>query len=151
MGDNFAATADRMMLDARRLYETGAHRNACYLAGYVVECTLKSLLEQTIPKVPRIHDLGTLQDEVATLSLNANAVVAKYGDPSRLAPTMLDWVAPPKMGKKGVDYFCHWDPGHRYDGSRWNTAAVSADYLREAEKCHDILTGMFLDGLVALS
>jgi len=148
MADNFAITADRMMLDARALYQTKAHRSACYLAWYVVECTLKSLLEQAGAK-PWGHDLQSLHDDVATLLVQGNAVVAKYGDPSRLAPTMLQQVDPPKTNKKDVEYFCHWDPRHRYDGARWNSA-VSADYLREAEQSHDVLIGMYLDGLVVL-
>jgi HEPN domain-containing protein len=148
MSDDFAATADRMMLDARTLYAAGAHRNACYLAGYVVECTLKSLLKQAGAD-PWGHDLGSLHDEVATLLMNSNAVVAKYQDPSHLAPTMLQEVAPPKLKNGQLIYSCHWDPKHRYDGALWSSA-VSADYLREADKCHDVLLAMFLDGLVVL-
>jgi len=150
MADDFAATADRMMLDARTLQNSGAHRNACYLAGYVVECTLKSLLEQVV-QVPWIHDLQSLHEEVAILQLNVNSVIASYGDPSSLAPTMLQQVATPKQVRGRLRYFCHWDPEHRYDGVRWNLPTVSANYLLEAEKCHDVLVRMFLDGLVVLS
>ncbi len=85
MADNFATTADRMTQDARTLHRAGAHRNACYLAGYVVECTLKALLEQTGGD-PWGHDLESLHLDVVALQVQGNAVVAKYGDPSsRLA------------------------------------------------------------------
>lgn len=142
MADNFAATANRMMLDARILHHSEAFRNACYLAGYVVECTLKALIAQT--KTPRmIHSIKSLHDEVAALLVNGNAIVAKYGDPSAFAPTMFQAVS--QLGDK----HCHWDPKHRYDGTRW-TSNVSSDYLREAEKCHEVIIKMFIDGKVEL-
>lgn len=147
MADDFAATADRMMLDAGILHRAGAHRNACYLAGYVVECTLKALVQQT-GGAAWGHDLESLHDEVAVLLLSGNAVVAKYGDPSQLAPTMLQKVAPPPPKTKKV---CHWDPGHRYDGTRWSLPTTSEDYVREAAKSRDVILEMFLDGLVTLS
>lgn len=149
MADDFAATADRMMLDARALHRAGAHRNACYLAGYVVECTLKALLQQTTPP-KKIHDLESLHDDVGALLLSGNAVVARYGDPSLLAPTMLQKVKPFTVKNGKPRYYCHWDPDHRYDGARWTLPGASDDYVQEAEKSHDILLQMFLDGLVNL-
>lgn len=146
MADDYAATADRMMLDARILHRAGAHRNACYLAGYVVECTLKALVKQT-GGTSWGHDLESLHDQVAALLLNGNAVVAKYGDPSQLAPTMLQQIAQPPTNKK----FCHWDPRHRYDGTLWTLPSTSESYVLEAEKSHDVIVGMVLDGLVTLS
>ena len=144
MADNFAATADRMMLDARILHRAGAHRNACYLAGYVVECTLKAMVQQT-STTRNVHDLESLHDEVATLLMNPTTVLAPYGDPSQLAPTMLQQVDPPPPKTRKI---CHWDPGHRYDGTRWILPATSESYIREAEKSHDVIVKMFLDGLV---
>jgi HEPN domain-containing protein len=152
MADHYPTTADRMMLAARTLHGAGAHRSACYLAGYVVECTLKTLLELT-GRRPWGHDLESLHDEVATLLLNNNAVVAKCGDPSRLAPTMLQQIAPPKwnVNRQRNEYFCHWDPKHRYDGARWNLATTSASYISEAEKSLDILLEIVLDHGLVLS
>lgn len=149
MADDFAATADRMMQDARILHQAGAHRNACYLAGYVVECTLKALLEQT-SKPRKVHDLESLHDEIASLLLNPGAVIAKYGDPAQPAPTMIQQIKPPTVNKMDTRYYCHWDPDHRYDGTRWTLPTTSESYLREAEDFHDIIVRMFVDGLVTL-
>ncbi len=151
MADDYAATADRMMLDARILHRAGAHRNACYLAGYVVECTLKAMVKQT-GGAPWGHDLESLHDQVAVLLLSGNAVVAKYGDPSQLAPTMVQQIKSPTVNRRNeTRYYCHWDPDHRYDGTRWKLPSTSESYVLEAEKSHDVIVGMVLDGLVTLS
>jgi hypothetical protein len=149
MADDFAKTADRMMFDARTLREAGSFRNACYLAGYVVECTLKVLLDKAGMAPEHTHDLESLHDEVAQLLLLGNTVVARYGDPASLAPTLLQQIAPPKPRKgRSPRYFCHWDPEHRYDGSRWDSAQISDDYLREADKSIDVIIQMSIDGVL---
>ncbi|HSN99249.1 MAG TPA: hypothetical protein VLS89_13230, partial [Candidatus Nanopelagicales bacterium] len=97
----------------------------------------------------KIHDLETLQDMVGALALMGNQRTAQYGNPGLFAPTMLQQVAPPTVKKKGgLTYHCHWDPEHRYDGTRWGSAQVSDDYLREAEKCHDVIVQMTIDGVL---
>jgi hypothetical protein len=148
MGDDYAKTADQMMFDARSLREAGAHRNACYLAGYVVECTLKTLLELAGLPPKQTHDLESLH-QVVLLHLLSNPVVIKYGNPASLAPTMLQQIAPAKTKQNGsTQYFCHWDPYHRYDGSRWNSEPMSKAYLHEADKCIEVITTMLIDGVL---
>ena len=93
MADDYVKTADKMMFDARTLREAGAHRNACYLAGYVVECTLKVLLDKAGLAPEKTHDLESLHEAVA----RGNAKLARYGDPARLAPMMLNQVAPARL------------------------------------------------------
>lgn len=135
------------MLDARNLRQAGAHRNACYLAGYVVECTLKALLLKATGQQPaHIHDLQSLQDNVNLLLVGGNAMVARYPSPALLAPTLLQQVQPPRMKRGSPQYFCHWDPYYRYDGSRWDSDIVSKAYLREAERAFDVIIQMLLDG-----
>lgn len=151
MSDDYVKTADRMMLDAHALRKAGAHRNACYLAGYVVECTLKVLLKKAGLKPAQIHELDllqdSLQDQVAQLLALGNTDVARYGDPASLAPTMLQKVALPKPSK-GRSHGCHWDPKHRYDGSRWDSDQMSEAYLREADKSIDVIVQMTIDGVL---
>lgn len=145
--DDFGATAVRMMLDASVLGQAGRHRTACYVAGYVVECTLKALLELDNQK-HKSHDLETLQDLVGTLALTGTARSARYGNPGLFAPTMLQQVAPPTIKPGKTIFHCHWDPEHRYDGARWASAQVCDDYLREAGRCHDVLVQMTIDGVL---
>ncbi len=57
-----------MMNDAKALQAAGAHRNACYLAGYVVECTLKTMLE-VAGENPWGHEIDDLKDLLLRLRL----------------------------------------------------------------------------------
>jgi len=148
MGDNFAETAKAMMTAAETLHREGAHRNACYLAGYVVECTLKALLERGGKRKP-VHDLVSLRVMVNRLLVEGDVIMARYGDPAKLAPKMSREVSPPRRNPQSgeLKHFCHWNPDHRYDGTRWD-AAVARDYLHEAKQCHDVLYIMLMDGTV---
>lgn len=58
------ASAFRHADDAARLLASDRSDNAAYLAGYVIECGLKQLIEsspQYPGKVPWIHDLRSLE------------------------------------------------------------------------------------------
>ena len=152
MPDDYATTADCMMRDAQTLFRAGAHRNACYLAGYVAECTLKRLLERTGERAGFTHDLvalqGSLQASLTALRVQGDPGVARYGDPQRLAPTMLQQVSPATRDHRGnPKHSCHWDPYHRYDGTRWADPAMADAYQREAERCIQILNQLALDDL----
>jgi hypothetical protein len=72
-------------------------------------------------------------------------MLARYGDPAQLAPTLLQQV--PHQRRDGtIRYFCHWDPYHRYDGSRWDSETVAEAYLHEAESALAVITQMNIDG-----
>lgn len=140
MADDFKATAEAMFESAFCLGEAGQHRNACYLAGYVVECALKAMLlvRYDLANVPRpaanrggyrTHDLGQLDALLTDLSLSAEPRVLKYGLPLRVAA--------------GIG--AGWSPTHRYDGSRWT---ASDAYLEEATEVVDILANLELDGVL---
>jgi hypothetical protein len=115
-------------------------------AGYVVECTAKMLLVVATGTQPKqTHNLDVLHDDIEKLRLVANNIVAKYGDPTRLAPTMHKVMSgSTTTGKRS----CHWDPYFRYDGSRWNDFTTSDQYVREAEQARDVLDKMTLDGVI---
>ncbi|HLH69138.1 MAG TPA: HEPN domain-containing protein [Candidatus Dormibacteraeota bacterium] len=60
----YLAAANERSTDARRLFDTGRHCGAIYMAGYAVECRLKALLEGLGRNFPRAgasgHDLYRL-------------------------------------------------------------------------------------------
>lgn len=146
MKDDYQRTAEAFMADARTLHVSGSHRNACYLAGYVVECTLKALIEASGKEhVDRIHDLISLRERLAKLSLTAGQAAAKYGDPIQLAPTITGQRGQPKHSRYGLQHFCDWDPNHRYDGSRWGNSEKSSAYVHEAERALSVLNHVLLD------
>lgn len=46
---------------------------AAYLAGYVVECALKTVIEVETSNVPQVHDLNNLPQTVNMLAVQAGA------------------------------------------------------------------------------
>ncbi|MCK5521668.1 MAG: hypothetical protein KAI83_00915 [Thiomargarita sp.] len=46
MTDDYFGTADLMQRDSRCLHDNQRWHNACYLAGYVVECSLKAIAKK---------------------------------------------------------------------------------------------------------
>jgi len=77
-GDDYPDAAAKHLADAKAL--TVAHRydGAGYLAGYVVECALKSLLQVEIGEAPRTHSYQDLLGEIGNTCLAAGAATAKY-------------------------------------------------------------------------
>lgn len=143
--DDFRGTAETMLIDAHMLDALKRYRNACYLAGYVVECTLKVLIEAaSLRPVERTHSLTSLREQILQLSISAGQAVAKYGDPMQFAHTMITGGA--ARSKQTGGGRCDWDPLHRYNGSRWADEAKSTAYLQEADKAVAILNQLFLDG-----
>lgn len=152
MADDFVKTAQQMMKAAQVLQTAGAHRNACYLAGYVVECTLKTMLEAA-GQSPWGHEINSLNGLLCGLSVVPGDVIARHGDPTLLAPTMFRVVsrvvkATKPDGTVTWKERCHWDPEHRYDGTRWANDTVSQDYVDEAQKFIDILNDMKIQGVI---
>lgn len=136
-----------MLVDARTLHASERHRNTCYLAGYVVECALKVLIEAASRKqAEHTHHLGMLREQVLELSLTAGQTAAKYGDPMQFARTMITGGSTETRPIGGRRRSCDWDPFHRYNGSRWDDPAKSSAYLQEAERALAILNELALDG-----
>jgi hypothetical protein len=81
-GDDHPEAAAKHLGDATSLLNSGRADGAAYLAGYVVECSLKSLILIGSPRIPMIHDLRALS--LATLRLAAlpNSRTARYGVPT---------------------------------------------------------------------
>jgi hypothetical protein len=145
MADDFLETAQQMMSGAKALQATGAHRNACYLAGYVVECTLKTMLEVAGESPPLKHEVDDLNVLLLRLSLAPGDKIGTYGDPSVLAPMIFRQLRVLETRRDGSTVWrdqCHWDPKHRYDGTRWANDATSRQYIAEAQKFADIIDDM---------
>lgn len=142
MADDFLETAQQMMKDAKALHAAGSYRNACYLAGYVVECTLKKMLEVSDERNPWGHEINDLNALLLGLRLAPADKIGQYGDPSVLAPMIFTPVRRPvtrKNGTTGWENQCHWDPKYRYDGTQWANDATSRQYIAEAQKFADII------------
>ncbi len=68
MSDHFFSTAKRMYKSSETLHNNGEYHNACYCAGYVIECYAKILigLSYNDPTISReySHALNKLDDEL---------------------------------------------------------------------------------------
>jgi hypothetical protein len=131
-----------MLASARELRTAGHDRNACYLSGYVVECVLKTILTKSkYSGSLQHHRLLELRQALDALMMFGNKTTIRYMYAARLAPTIMQQIAPPPNPKS------HWDPFHRYDGTRW-TAAESTPYVDEASRVADVLKKMEFDGVL---
>ena len=71
--DDFPKAALKHLQDGQALLKTNRFDGAAYLAGYVVECALKTMIGVENKKVPRIHDLSELQSRIQALSVVAGS------------------------------------------------------------------------------
>jgi len=81
-GDDYPDAAAKHLADAKALLGDSRFDGAAYLAGYVVECSLKSILQVQNGVATRGHRLVSLATEVAKASTSATAVTAKYLTPT---------------------------------------------------------------------
>jgi len=143
-GDDHPEAAGKHLSDARVLLPAGRADGAAYLAGYVVECSLKSVLlhEKGVPaqgspppwKGRDGHDLAKLQSDAATLASVAGAKTARYFGPTVKGLTSLALAA--------------WDPEMRYRAPSM-AAADATSWLANAESVYQETVGtMIKDGVL---
>ena len=99
-GDDYPEAAGRHLRDAKVLLDGERHDGAAYLAGYVVECTMKTLIQVETGRPRRSHDLAALRDEIGVLAAQADTRTGRFhaGLPS-MASEILDW--DPEMRYRG--------------------------------------------------
>jgi hypothetical protein len=92
--DDYPGAASKHVLDGEALLAGNRFDGAGYLAGYSVECTIKTLaqVEGASLRSLRVHDLGVLSREALRLAAlpsqrtacyvtNPNVTTLTYGDP----------------------------------------------------------------------
>lgn len=62
--DDFPKAALKHLQDGQTLLKSNRFDGAAYLAGYVVECALKTMIDVENKEVPHIHDLSELQSRL---------------------------------------------------------------------------------------
>lgn len=133
--DNFAATY-RHAADARRLLAAGRSDNAAYLSGYVFECGLKVLVEDSphyAGTMPWIHDLRSL--ETLALAATLAEVDARYDFPQTAITTARASA---------------WDVGWRYAPDGTEPAVDAQQLVCAAEAMRAAVSLAVLDGRVRL-
>lgn len=136
-GEAYASAAFRHFEDAQHLFAIGRVDNSAYLAGYVVECSFKLLLqcaERSSPK-PLGHDLANLAGRALVLAAILAPGAERY-----------------QVDHPDVQYaFRRWTPDMRYTGSGGVTASDSQRLLGGARSCLEGIVGsLILDGIAEL-
>ncbi len=109
-GDDHPEAAKKHLSDAEALAKAGRPDGTAYLSGYVVECSLKSvvLLQTNLPKSKWKgrdgHDVPKLHSELINLSTLATLRIARYVN-----------TAVQNLSKAAI---VAWNPEMRYRGQR---------------------------------
>jgi len=137
--DRFAQAASRPLVDARVLAGQRRLDNAVYLAGYVVECSLKTVMEFHLGQDQARrwgHDLVGLQGQ-ALQQLCVLVPHAQVRMPaSRTDGTVLDQGHPQRR---------YWASGH------WGEQETGLALERASEIYRDTVVSMVLDGSLPFS
>ena len=130
--DDFPKAALKHLEDAQALLQSGRFDGSAYLAGYVVECSLKTMIDVENKTVPRIHDLHRLQSKVRTLAVLAGSRTGHLF----VAVT------------QAMNQIHAWRPRMRYR-EPYVAAAVAGDWLAEADDVYKkVIGGLTLAGLI---
>lgn len=130
--DDFPKAALKHLQDGQALLKTNRFDGAAYLAGYVVEFALKTMIGVENKKVPRIHDLSELQSRIQALSVVAGSRTGHL----YIAIT------------QAIDQILSWRPEMRYC-ERYLAAPVAGNWLAEADDVYKKVIGnLTLAGLI---
>lgn len=131
-GDDYPEAARRHLVDAETLLKDGRAAGAAYLSGYVVECSLKSLLvlEGTAAWG---HGLPDLASQVMAVNATAGAKSARYiTDATKTLPTSA---------------VMNWSPSLRYQAPNVDVP-TSAAWVEAAKSLYmDTVAEMWKDGV----
>jgi hypothetical protein len=136
MADNYPEAAGKHAVDCRVLLMGGRFDGAGYLAGYAIECVLKTLIKvEGGPKILH-HDLGQLSSEAIRLASFPSRKTAKYV--TRPNVTTLTYGAPDG-----------WRETLRYEPPGVVSATKATAWVDEAQRLHkEVIIAMKLDGLI---
>jgi len=135
-GDNYPKAAEKHLDDARVLLTRGRFDGAGYLAGYSVECVLKTLIEVEHKGVPQIHDLSKLSLKASQLAAQQAQRTARY--------IKTPDVTSLQYGRPGG-----WEETLRYSPPGTVSQADAGAWVAEAERLHrEVIVQMRLDGVI---
>ena len=133
--EDFASATVRHWQTTDRLASEGYWQQAAYLAGYIAECSLKSLLERTATTIPPRavgHDLVTLVGDALELAWILTPLTRRYPIP------------PINSGAPGIG---EWRPEHRYARTGFLSEKRFKQIVSEARDVgSSVLIGLVLDG-----
>lgn len=140
-GEDYPDAARKHYTDARALLGRRRYDGAAYLAGYAVECILKTIIQMNQPSsIPMIHDITKLSTDAQRLATMPSCKTARYF-PLGSTVTRLPYGAPPAGWKETLRY--------HFEGSIPRTTASA--WVAEAKRLYEhVLWGLIKDGEVKL-
>lgn len=137
MADDFYATAKRMHKSSKTLHDNSEYHNACYLAGYVVECYAKIVVglsyDFTSVELAKefSHDLKKLNKELEYIVTHSSYSPYIVDMRSDFATILLN--------------VTKWHPTKRYSSNIWSPQNSTA-FQTEIQLAMQKLAQMKLDG-----
>ena len=131
-GDDHPEAAQKHLQDASALLTANRPDGAAYLCGYVIECSLKSLIQLETGAAQFGHSVAGLSRQAATLALVAGSKAARY-----LGATTAGIVASPINA---------WKPELRYRAPSMSTADAQSWHAIANAVFSETVAQMKLDG-----
>jgi hypothetical protein len=133
-GDDHPEAARKLLDDASALRASNRFDGASYLTGYVVECSLKTLIQHESGVPEEGHSLNVLATRLSTVCAIAGGRTARYLTPAVLSVPSGAVAA--------------WRPAMRYRAPSM-AASDAAAWFGEAQIIYQATVGqMFLDGVI---
>lgn len=137
MSDSFLDTAKRMYSSSKLLHNNNDFHNSCYLAGYVVECYAKIIVEKYTTKSAKSfsHNINKLNTELHQI-LAGNMTISSY-----ILSGNTDY----------INIFTKWNPvSLRYvdNTNKINSKNISDDFQAEIDLAMQKITKMQIDGVI---
>jgi hypothetical protein len=136
MPDDFPGAASKHVLDSEALLAANRFDGAGYLAGYAVECTIKTVAQVEGRKLGKRHDLGDLSRKALVLVALPSSRTARYLTNPNF--TTLTYGDPPG-----------WKETMRYQAVGFVNRADAVAWVAEARRLHDeVILEMKKDGIL---
>lgn len=122
--------------DVEGLFAAGRFDNAAYLAGYVIECGLKTLLlREGMPAAKQLgHDLPLMTGNALSLAVQMAPAIRRYR-----VPDSADF----------QHIVAHWGPEERYEATGFMDRAKAESRLRAVRETFTaLIVPQLLDGTV---
>jgi hypothetical protein len=136
MPENYPEAAGKHAGDCAALLAASRFDGAGYLAGYVVECVLKTLIKVENTAPPFIHNLAQLSRKAVELASLPSQKTAKYVTRPEDV-TILPYGLP-----------TGWQETLRYEAPGAVSEATAKDWVAEAQRLYrEVIVAMKLDGV----
>lgn len=134
-GDDYPEAARKHMEDSNVLMTENRYDGTAYLAGYVVECTLKTMIQLETGRAEHRHDLPRLCDRLDALAAQVSSRTGRFYLGARAA-------------LRASSVLNDWNPEQRYRGAEV-TAQDARTWNQEANLAYRQIIGQLsLAGMI---